>query len=790
MQKSKKIKILNQEGLTFKDEDIEFKEKLDNIDKIYDNYILNKKNLLSKQKKTQLIEQNIKDIGVQSQRSSISTSNVKHLTKDPTSGASLREAYLDFQSREEEIEILSKKIKNKTSVSLENQRTSDQKDTDNEDICEMDLDDSDFDTNLYQNRFTTSNKQQFPNDASFDIQSSTCTLGTNIKASDYIYDGIPKDNIDKDEFSASIRKNPDTKNENEAFGSMMEEQLIQCFYRDRNPSSLQIKSYNNFISDKIPKIFENCGVTQVKIPDYNHERYIRISFVGKTTFIRPKIIQDDHEVILYPSTCRLLKNNYVSKIRKDVHIQIVEYNYSHGERHEKIISDIIEKNMILLYLPTMVGSILCNTKIDERIFKNEDGSVDETSLKRHHDFLDKECCYDTGGYFISTGNEKVVISQIGSSKNEIMVHSGNKSIKKPNETGDADNHTGSGKKIEKVNPSDLYAEINSVDCDQLESYVKKFTIKSIDLSKFIRDTGLKLFSKNSQNDKNTMFQKYPNLKKYGKEGQEPIVVCYFGKIDTENAVPIPVLLRALGIRNDLEISTLICNDSTFLNSVYKSNENNEEQSRNCYSTENCSKKSEKIMNQINATLLFCQEMELTTQKKCIGYIANRMYCKNRNMSEQEKIERATTFLNDYFLPHIFSRKDKIVLDRLSEEYMSLSEEEKQKKEHDVEVQNEILQHEKSFHKCLFVCNMVHKYINVLIGRSNITNRDSLKYKTVDMVGDLMAIIFTKTLEKIKKDFKRNVEYRWKNGFNIVNALKMCIDKNKQSMQYCIATGNW
>lgn len=830
--------------------DVEFKKKMENIDRVYDNYFLSKKSFVN----SRSVQRD--------RRQSPIYKNKDNDDQDVDINAKYHASYLKFYSEQEKHEITnneSEKIQknidemlkkkknkekslNKQSKSNFSQQTEMSKqllnffykdqlekintlEAETEQV-KMFLKDSDFDTSTYPDYMfqSSANTNTSINNNSNDKKNKDDSGQTKASNGEMIIDDLQNNTktetlenhnnntahlqcaqgeVNKNRYQFTNKPDKNAKTDNEAFCMVMEEQLINCFYRDRTPSSLQIRSYNNFVTDKIPEIFKKFGHIKVKIPDIFNERYIRITFIGKCTFVRPKIIQDEHERILYPSTCRLLKKNYVSKIKKDVQIEIIECSYVDGEKQEKVISNVVERNVVLLYLPTMVGSILCNTNIDKNIFTNEkQGTIDRERLERHCKFLDQECCYDTGGYFISSGNEKAVISQIASSKNEIMIYSGKNSLSAAeyeDSFGNTSNvQLGSGKKKFRVNPFDLYAEINSIDSDKLECFMKKFTIKCIDLSKYIRDSRMKFFFKQKQADsKNKLLNQYPQLKKYGKEGHEPFLVCYFEIKKKQCAIPLPVLLKALGIRNDLEMSALICNDSTFLDCVYQSSndinssENSTIKTNNSYTTANCSKKSEKIMDYLNATLLFCQEMELTTQKKCIAYIANKIHVEEqKNCSFQELYDHTVTYLNDYFLPHIFARKDKVQLDRTSQSYQSLSDADKQKKEHDVEMKNEIVKHEKLFHKCMFVCNMAHKYINALIDKSNVTNRDSLKYKTVEMAGDLMAIIFSKTLQKLRNNFKQSIEKTWKKGFDVRRLLHSCVDKNKQSMQYCIATGNW
>ena len=72
--------------------------------------------------------------------------------------------------------------------------------------------------------------------------------------------------------------------------------------------------------------------------------------------------------------------------------------------------------------------------------------------------------YSIGGYLICGGNEKIIISQMSSAKNEIMIH-----------TADS---------------GELYAEINSTDPNEVSPFLNKFMIKSMKLSRFKQIIGV------------------------------------------------------------------------------------------------------------------------------------------------------------------------------------------------------------------------------------------------------------------------------------------------------------
>lgn len=279
--------------------------------------------------------------------------------------------------------------------------------------------------------------------------------------------------------------------------------------------------------------------------------------------------------------------------------------------------------------------------------------------------MDRECCYDEGGYFISTGNEKIIVSQISSAKNEIMIHNGK--------------------------THDLYSEINSVDPDDVCPFLNKFSIKFIKLSTFIEITKLKNFEK--------------------KNNDQMILVCYLGIVDVKKCIPVPALMKALGAKSDLEISALMCNDVDFLHHVTNSaketnwnrhikkndSENNNiddvndaekraaenlTKDQNSFSILNTSDDCQQILNAINASLFFCQEMSLNTRKKCTEYIGNILFSDEPiKLSNPERIERTEKYLENYFLPHIITRKS--IKKQENPKFNSEAEKENYKKELDL-----------------------------------------------------------------------------------------------------------
>lgn len=160
------------------------------------------------------------------------------------------------------------------------------------------------------------------------------------------------------------------------------------FYRNNCIFRHLYDSYDKFIDEDMPNYLENDEhIFYEKIKD---DTKITYKFVFSNIQIKPPMLSNDAEP-LFPSKARRENMTYQIRVFGDV-TQIEEHHNIHdGKKVSKINGD-PEKNVLIAYLPLMVRSKYCSLSL--------------------YEYSDKEeCDYDAGGYFITNGNEKVLICQ-------------------------------------------------------------------------------------------------------------------------------------------------------------------------------------------------------------------------------------------------------------------------------------------------------------------------------------------------------------------------------------------
>ncbi|MBI4163355.1 MAG: DNA-directed RNA polymerase subunit B'' [Candidatus Aenigmarchaeota archaeon] len=152
--------------------------------------------------------------------------------------------------------------------------------------------------------------------------------------------------------------------------------LLKTFAKERGWVKYQIDSYNNFIDFGIQKVMEEIGI--IKLTSETGE--IKLKF-GKVEIGKPVVKEADGSLrVIAPNEARIRNLTYLAPVWVDV-IQITDAG---EERPEKVnIGEI----------PVMVHSKLCTTNglaYNDLVKLNEDP-------------------YDTGGYFIVNGTERVLV---------------------------------------------------------------------------------------------------------------------------------------------------------------------------------------------------------------------------------------------------------------------------------------------------------------------------------------------------------------------------------------------
>ena len=151
----------------------------------------------------------------------------------------------------------------------------------------------------------------------------------------------------------------------------------------------QLKSYENFLVHGIEEILTNN-------PLKTNTKVIRFSDVY---IPKPTVVEEDRTVRdLIPSEARIRDLTYDSPVFMTVTDTDID------EKGNEISSN-VSKRIELCRVPIMLRTSFCHLH----------NTTKETRIKM------KECEYDNGGYFIIRGNERVIVSQLRSIYNLVLV---------------------------------------------------------------------------------------------------------------------------------------------------------------------------------------------------------------------------------------------------------------------------------------------------------------------------------------------------------------------------------
>ena len=186
--------------------------------------------------------------------------------------------------------------------------------------------------------------------------------------------------------------------------------IIQSYFKDQHLDRLvrhQLESYNNFVSQQIPKTIEMFNpVRIVSENDFDpvSKKYALEIFVNFENFhmYRPQIHENNGATkLMFPQEARLRNFTYASSMNVDMNIQYVIRNGENLDNCETIHKTL--PNIHIGKLPIMLKSSICVLNQ----YKHMD--TDATG----------ECKFDAGGYFIINGSEKTVLGQERAAENRV-----------------------------------------------------------------------------------------------------------------------------------------------------------------------------------------------------------------------------------------------------------------------------------------------------------------------------------------------------------------------------------
>jgi len=284
--------------------------------------------------------------------------------------------------------------------------------------------------------------------------------------------------------------------------------ILDLYFKDHKYpfTGHHLDSYRNFVKVKIPEIIKlNNPITMIKIDDINKNMIVKVEvFVGgeegDNIFVdRPISFENGAPKLITPNDARMKNLTYETHIFAKIIVKVTD---------EKNAVKIIEFNNIAIgSIPIMLHSDIC-------LLKNNGSDI----LK-----LLGECPYDTGGYFIIDGKEKVIIAQENIVTNKLFISK----LKEDDESG--------------------FSYKGAIRCIAEKGSVKPYNVAFYYVNIPILKNGL------YRDDEFKI--KYMKSKKY-----------IYGSIlvslpSFSEKIPLFILFRALGIETDKEIYNTIFGDN-------------------------------------------------------------------------------------------------------------------------------------------------------------------------------------------------------------------------------------
>ena len=205
------------------------------------------------------------------------------------------------------------------------------------------------------------------------------------------------------------------------------------------------------------------------------------------------------------------------------------------------------------------------------------------------------------------------------------------------------------------------------------------------------------------------------------------------KVPILSEIPVFILIRALGIESDKDIVNYVTHDDKdidMINLIRVSLDNTKND------------KGKKIMTQLEAINY------LTTKMKILKSYSDT----DPEVKQVQKRMHLMSLLKDIFLPHV---------------------------------------EEGVLHKGYYICYMIHRLLNCVLGRITVDDRDSYVNKRIDLVGNLIEELFKQHYKKMLNECNRIFKKRNnddENPFNIISQIKPNIIE--QGLKTALLTGAW
>lgn len=171
-------------------------------------------------------------------------------------------------------------------------------------------------------------------------------------------------------------------------------EIIRNFFQTNGLVHQQIESFNDYINHGIQSVIDDEADIVIEIK--KGQKYV-IHF-GYIYVSPPSIVEEDRSLkLIYPQETRNRDLNYDAVICCD----ITETLYENGN----VIEQTKHNRVAIGRTPIMLRSDICNL----------------SKLSAMERIKMGECEYDSGGYFVIKGNERVIVSQLRGNYNTVIV---------------------------------------------------------------------------------------------------------------------------------------------------------------------------------------------------------------------------------------------------------------------------------------------------------------------------------------------------------------------------------
>jgi len=188
--------------------------------------------------------------------------------------------------------------------------------------------------------------------------------------------------------------------------------ILDLYFQDNKYpfTSHHLDSFRELVKTYIPHTIKSYNpITMIKYDDQGKVNMKTDIYIGgknsdEIFLDRPVYFEDSDMKLMTPNEARLRNLTYESHIFANVIVEIIDFAKKEANDQDYIITNKFN-NVAIGSIPIMLHSDIC--------ILNGQGS---TVLKELG-----ECIYDTGGYFIIDGKEKVIVAQERNATNKLFV---------------------------------------------------------------------------------------------------------------------------------------------------------------------------------------------------------------------------------------------------------------------------------------------------------------------------------------------------------------------------------